>query len=225
MVGTAADKSDQRGRLTATLVLDLLVVALECMAFSIITNWPGCLIFYTELSNLFAGIVFAASAAFLIRELRTGVPVPKSMLVWKHIATSCLAMTFAVVLFVLAPWMQANGMQGFYVMFIQPPRLFTHFLCPLVAFASQMIVSPEPRIPRGKVKVALIPTTIYAVFAIVGNVSRAFEGPYPFLRVYDQPKWASVLWVIGLFALGYGLSLFVWWARGIWGPKDPAEQG
>ena len=45
---------------------------------------------------------------------------------------------------------------------------------------------------------AWIPTVIYAVVVVILNILKLLEGPYPFLYVYKQPWYISLVWAVGI---------------------------
>ena len=57
--------------------------------------------------------------------------------------------------------------------------------------------------------VPVIVTMIYGFVMLCLNYAKVIEGPYPFFRVYEQSKKASVLWMIGLTAFISLISLAV----------------
>jgi hypothetical protein len=50
---------------------------------------------------------------------------------------------------------------------------------------------------------------IYGLVMFLLNYAKIIEGPYPFFRIYEQSKKASVLWMIGLTAFISLISLAV----------------
>jgi hypothetical protein len=56
----------------------------------------------------------------------------------------------------------------------------------------------------------VLPTLFYGVTAIALNIARVMHGPYPFFYVYEQPAWASVLWVIGILFCSWLIAWGVW---------------
>ena len=68
----------------------------------------------------------------------------------------------------------------------------------------------EDKPPNTDVVKALIPTLVYALIAITLNLCRVIEGPYPFLMVYAQPWYASVLWCIIILGIAGFLAFVVW---------------
>jgi len=50
---------------------------------------------------------------------------------------------------------------------------------------------------------------IYAVVIVICNILRIIEGPYPFLRVYDQPIYMTILYAIGIPLFTYGIARLI----------------
>ena len=61
----------------------------------------------------------------------------------------------------------------------------------------------------------MIPTIIYAAVMIVLNLLKVLRGPYPFLYVYEQPIYMSVIWAVAILALTYILGLILRVLNGI----------
>ncbi len=53
---------------------------------------------------------------------------------------------------------------------------------------------------------ALIPTGLYALVMVPLNVFRVYDGPYPFLRVHNQPWYMSILWMAAIFLVAFGAA-------------------
>lgn len=85
--------------------------------------------------------------------------------------------------------------------------LYHHLLCPLVAFGAFAFLPQGKPLGKTAALVGLIPTGLYGIPAVILNCLRVWDGPYPFLRVWHQPVWASVLWVIVIFGVDF-LLLF-----------------
>ena len=60
---------------------------------------------------------------------------------------------------------------------------------------------------RGNVWVCMVPTLIYGVVSLYMNYIRAYIGPYPFLYIYIQPVYMTVIWMILIFG---GAGLIAW---------------
>ena len=181
--------------------------------------------FYTEDSNFLMLAACIVTSVYLIREIRTGSAVPNSVRVFKYAAMSCLAMTFIVVIFILAPFMSAAGMNGYQIMMLSGSMLYMHFICPIVSFLSFAFFESGKALEKGVIKWALLPTIIYAAIAYTVNIAKLGEGPYPFFYVYRQPVFASILWLALLIAAAYGLArIILHFSRNRKRQEDPENQ-
>lgn len=199
----------EQAKLKAALAVNLLIVILEILAFSRSLPVYGMRIFvyYTEDSNLLsliASIVFAVSAGLALRNGKDSVPA--SVRTLRYVATCCLTVTFLTVTFVFAPMIGKGGIR---MMLLSGAMLFTHLLCPVTAVLSFLLLEHCPVLMKKTARIALIPTVLYAIVAVLLNILRVWKGPYMFLLVYEQPVWASVLWGIvilgGAYLVGKGL--------------------
>ena len=108
-----------------SLFFNLLVIWLEIIGFVIlllsIHSIP--IEYFTVDSNILA---LAACAIFSFYILR-GLEIPYWLRILKYVATTCLAITFLVVVFILAPMYNMN--YG-YLLF-HNELLYQHLLCPI----------------------------------------------------------------------------------------------
>jgi len=137
--------------------------------------------FYTTDSNLLCGV---ASALFL---LQRGKPDTMVRLL-RFIATSCLLVTFTVVLLVLGP------QNGYAHEFLGGTRLFSHLLCPFLSLA--LFLTGEERAPQRWVGYTLFTTLLYAIPMIVLNGLGLVSGPYSFLKVREQSLVSTLFWIV-----------------------------
>lgn len=141
----------------------------------------GTLRFYTTDSNLLCGV---ASALFL---LQRGKPDTMVRLL-RFIATSCLLVTFTVVLLVLGP------QNGYAHEFLGGTRLFSHLLCPFLSLA--LFLTGEERAPQRWVGYVLFTTLLYAIPMIALNGMGLVSGPYSFLKVREQSFASTLFWIV-----------------------------
>ena len=137
--------------------------------------------FYTTDSNLLCGV---ASALFL---LQRGKPDTMVRLL-RFVATSCLLVTFTVVLLVLGP------QNGYAHEFLGGTRLFSHLLCPFLSLA--LFLTGEERAPQRWVGYALFITLLYAIPMIILNGMGLVSGPYSFLKVREQSLASTLFWIV-----------------------------
>lgn len=195
-------------RTIINLVLNIIVIIMEigALSSSFFYEDHSFFEFYTQDSNLLALVSCIICAIYLMRGLISGnYGLPKWVLVIKYMAVSCLVLTFTVVVFVLAPM---NSPGGYKMLLFSGEMLFTHFLCPLITLAGFLVIDTT-LLAKKSVLLAMIPTAIYAIVAITLNIMKIIEGPYPFLLVYEQPWWMSVIWFAVILLSDFALSWLV----------------
>ena len=203
-----------------SLALNLSIIYMETIAMPISWDYGHELVFtmYTELSNMFNVAVCALVALCQLLDLFTGRELPRWVKQLKFWSTSCLTMTFLTVVFILAP-MYEDG-NGWYIMLCTSSMLYHHLLNPLAAIFSFVLLERTPRLPRSTVKWALLPTVLYGGIILWLNIQRVVDGPYPFMKVYDQSVQASVLWCIAILLMNYFYAWLLWKLNG--GKKENA---
>ena len=157
--------------------------------------------FYTTDSNLLCGI---ASGLYLWTYFRGGnVKGDEAgrLSLLRFIATSCLLVTFTVVLLVLGPE------NGFAHEFLDGTRLFSHLLCPFLSLL--LFLFGDERASFSYISRALFTTLLYAVPMILLNAVGVVSGPYSFLKIREQSAQATVFWIV--VSLG-GNAVLAWGA-------------
>ncbi len=195
------------------LALNLGLLALECAGAALSFRQSGwkMLIFYTEDSNLLS---LAACAVWCFLLLRRPAAPPRWARALKYMSVCCLTVTFVVVVTVLAPLTAGGGAAGYRVMLTRGSMLFNHLLCPVLSFLTFTLLEREPPLSRRAVFAAVVPTALYAAVTTLLNALRVMEGPYPFLRVYEQPLWLSFVWAGAILGGAYLLARLIWLADG-----------
>ena len=183
----------------------ILLFITECVAFYLCIGFgeSHILRFYTQDSNLFELLISAVWIGERLFGRRTQKP-SRVVRVLSYTAACMLTVTFLVVLFILAP---QQGPGGYKDLLLNGPMLFMHFLCPVVALVSFLFFEKAPALTGRDVCLAMLPTLLYAAVTIVLNVLRGMEGPYPFLRVYEQSLGMSFFWA---FVVIGGAFLIAW---------------
>ncbi len=165
--------------------------------------------YYTVDSNTLAALSGILLTVFLIRALITKKPVPGWVLLAYFTAAVCLTLTFLVVVFVLAP---AAGENGYRMTLTEGDMLYHHLLNPILTVITTVFFLPRisTKIPE-IAHIALLPTELYGLCAVICNYLLWWQGPYPFLYIYDQPLGESVLWCVGIlggtYAIGFLLAM------------------
>lgn len=193
----------KRKNAAVSFALSLVIVALEVltgvMAFRELKL--AAFQYYTLDSNLLLLVSAVLWLPFEGRYLRDGVAVPSWVRTVKYTATCTTSVTLMVVLTVLAPMEHDFGgllFSGF--------LLYAHTLCPLLALVSFLFFEGEPKLHQDDVLIAIAPTVLYALVAITLNAAKVWHGPYPFLMVYRQPVWLSILWCAAILGGAWVLA-------------------
>lgn len=187
----------KKTRLTAVILNGLLLIAAAAGFASVFRQGRigSVFLFFTSDSNLLAGIsalCFLGCCLFCRNR-----PLPRWAGFLRYTATVCLTMTFFVVVLVLAPM---TG--GYYRMMIAGEFKFHHLICPVLSFVSFAgFEAREWQVTCRENLLSVLPAALYAAVLAVLNVAGKAEGPYPFLRVTQQPVWQSALWAVLLIGL------------------------
>ncbi len=197
-------------RTKTALAFNLAIIACEIVAIIIVFFKIGYypLEYYTEDSNLFALVACAVMAGFQVRYLKSGKEIPHSVQMFKYMAAAVLSVTFIVVLAVLSP-MRGEGINGWLYMLFNKDFTFLHTLCPILTILSFVLFEKEPHLDAKSAFTATIPTLIYAIVLIILNIVGAVDGPYPFLRVMNQPLYMSFVWFIVIVGGAFFLALLL----------------
>ena len=194
---------ERKNKLIVYLILNILIVIFESIGLTIAFANRGinALIFYTQLSNIFLMITSALNILFIGRVL-TGraKKIPHSVNILSYMSICTTTVTLLVVLFVLS-WMVGDLLW----ILTSGAMLYTHTLCPIIAIIMFQHFAPE-RLPKKAALIALTPTIAYAIVGMIMNIAKIWDGPYPFLQVYNQPIWASIAWIIGILGGAYVIA-------------------
>lgn len=190
----------ERKRLELFLGFNILIVIFEVIGIFIefFNLGMASLAYYTHLSNILLFISAIVNIMFSARELKNKKNViPFNA--WKlfYVAVSATTVTFLVVIFVLS-WMYGDLM----ILLTYGSMLYTHTLCPLLALMAFVICAPK-KFVGGDALRAVGFTLAYGVVIMALNIIKVVEGPYPFLFVYRQPVWMTVVWSFVIVAVAY----------------------
>lgn len=200
---------NNKNRLIAALVLNLAVIVFELIGFSLSFSRHGWQLFqfYTEDSNLLSCIACAAFSVCAVRCLHDGVMRSRSIRILRYASVCCVALTFLVVVAILAPAACSYGVNGYKVMLLTDSMVYMHLICPVLSVFSFLVFETGPLLTKKDVVFGLLPTVVYAVIVYTLNIVRVLEGPYMFFYVYRQPVYISVLWFLLLLAVSIFLSV------------------
>lgn len=190
-------------------VLNIIIIITEIMGFYDGISKYGLILlgFYTQQSNLVLLISCILYAVALLKAT-DDKPVKKGIQTLHFIGISLVAVTFIVVILLLIP------MSGFDVKrMYSGSSFYHHLLCPVLAFISYLIFEKEDVPTKKDAFIAMLPTLFYAIVTTSLNVAKVIVGPYPFLHVYEQPVWMSVMFFITIPLGGYGIAVLLRWIK------------
>lgn len=210
---------------TKALALNVILIIFGIMGFirTLIGMGNPAIEYYTQLSNYFA-LISATIYTFYLLKIRKerekskvkenenkektiiDTTIPKWVSILKYSSTLSLLVTFLVVLFILLP---IYGLKIFVWLFFLGSNLFYHTLCPILTFISFMFFEKHNIKGLRDNFRAIYFTIIYAAIFITLNILKVVEGPYPFLMVYKQPVYMSIIWFIVIVGGAFGLSMLI----------------
>lgn len=187
------DISRKKNKLS--IVINAAIIILEIIGFMISFADKGMTFirFYTQDSNLIALVACIITVVCTVQSLHRSTAVPAWVRICKYIAVCCTTLTFLVVILILGPMM--GSAHGYLFFLFGSSMLYHHFFCPVLIFISFVFLENGIILKKRHIIAAFIPTAVYAVITISLNITRTISGPYPFLRVHDQPLWMSFVWV------------------------------
>lgn len=202
------------------LVINILIALLELAAVVITiveykTAWM--FIYYTQQSNIVLGIssgiyVYKVLQSRKEQEILFCKPHQISYPVYmaKYIATCLTTVTFVVVLAVLIPMAGGYGKSGVAARYLfRGSNLWMHFVCPVLGLCSFVFFEHEYKLKLRTGLIAAAPTLLYAIVTTILNFARVISGPYPFLKVYEQPWYMTVIWFITIPLAAYLIALLI----------------
>ena len=173
-------------------VLNVLFILLEVAAIitTIISVGKIQIEYYTEDSNIFALIVTIIYSYYLFSNKK----VPKLVNILRLSSLAMLMITFLTVSLVLVPIYRMDLSFAYW-----GPNFFYHLVCPILFFINYTFFSKKEELSTKDLFISTTPTIIYGIILMTINVIVKGYGPYPFLYVYEQPVYLSVLWILIFF--------------------------
>ncbi len=186
-----------RKRKTA-VVINAAVIVFEIYALSYTFFFMNgsfdvsAFLFYTNDSNILA---LLSSSVYVFSSLK-GRKTPEGLRV---VAASSLTLTFLVVICVLIPLERESASY----LLLGRACFLEHLVCPVLSFVSFVFFEDGSALTERSAVSALLPTAVYGALLMILNIAGVVEGPYPFLRVYEQPVYMSFVWFAAIFGGDY----------------------
>lgn len=169
------------------LIINIIILTLTLLSFAktFFLEHSIAVEYYTNDSNILAlissllFIIFYKKEKDFVKDIR-------------FLATSCLTVTFLVVIFVLCPMYSFN----YKLLMFTDIYLVFHTIVPILSIFSYIVLENG----SSKKYLCLIFTMIYAIILIILNILNLIKGPYPFLMVTTQNPLVTILW--GIIIIG-----------------------
>ena len=173
------------------LAINIAVVILEIIGLRISISERRWKIFayYTQISN----IITLVSSLFYVVSQSSIVTITL-----RYLSSCMLTMTFLITLFVLVPM---GG--GFRKLMLSGNGLYHHTLCPILSVTSYIMWEQHS-------SAWILPTVltfVYGIIMLIMNGKGLFDGPYPFFRVRNQSKLATIIWMLILIGIIAAISI------------------
>lgn len=193
--------------LVMSILLNVAIVITEAVVLHGLVKEEGkaTFIYYTNESNLLAMITSGIYVIFALIAQFGGtkqVWVPAGML--RYMATICLTITFLVVVFVLSRDKETGGLKH---LLFDDSMKYTHFVCPILSALSFLCFEDTSLFPEQAALICLIPTFLYAIVSVLMNVTKRWNGPYPFLKVYENGWKKSLITAVVLLISFYLIAV------------------
>ena len=179
------------------LIINIIIILVEIFAFgrSLFTDHNIAVEYYTNDSNIIALISSLLFVIFYKKERE----VVKDI---RFVATSCLTVTFLVVIFILCPMYNFN----YKLLMFTDNFLVFHTIVPILSIISYIALEDR----SSKNYLCLVFTILYSFIIIPLNIFNIVDGPYPFLKINTQGILTTILWgsiiIVGNYLIGIGLN-------------------
>lgn len=163
--------------------------------------------YFTNLSNIYAGIVALILFSYTIIHFNDDKPLPKWLSRVALGASTGVALTFLTVLFFLAPTYAAKG-NNYFIMFMDD-MLFTHFLNPIVSCIVFIFFTKHEKTNFKEALFGIIPMVIYSCIYSPLVLSGVWDDFYGF--TFGGNWWAIFLalpiMLCVTYLISFGLAL------------------
>lgn len=182
---------------------NILIIFFEIIGFILAINSFSYNIFeyYTQDSNL---LVLISSILYLIYII-SNKKVPYFIELLKYTSVVSITVTFMVVITILSWTME----DGFVTMLFKDSMLFHHTICPILTIITFIFFEKHNFNSYKDTIRTLYFTIIYATILVILNIFKVIEGPYPFLMVYNQSVFISILWTIIILGMTLIISILL----------------
>lgn len=193
----------KNSKLYCAFIINILIIIMELFAFLVCYKESGfaCFKYYTQDSNLF---LMFTSLLYVISLLICDKKIPHFVSLLKYAATTSVVITFLTVVTILAP-----VMGGYKAMLLDGTMLIHHLICPIFAFVTFVFFEKHNLNGLKDALISMIFTCLYGIIAVTLNILKIMDGPYPFLKVYNQTILMSIFWLILMMGSSYLITVLI----------------
>ena len=180
---------------------NILIVVIEIIGLILYYKELGIdsLVYYTILSNLF---LLVSCILYLFKNKIKSRVVD----IMKFGSTLSVTITFIVVLLILGPTKELT----YNFLLLEGANFYYHLVCPILGIITFLFFDDIKISGIKDVLGAFVFTIIYSIIILSLNIFKVIVGPYPFLKVYENPVHMSFIWIVlilgGSFLLGIALE-------------------
>ena len=182
------------------IIFLLLIVGLVLETFELIMRGEGLHLlvrrfkFFTELSNIFAGITAFVYAYYLFNSKGKN-PIPKLLKIFKLFSTSSVVVTFLTVVFYLIP---VSGSD--WKLLVVGSQFIFHIVNPILCFITCTFYE-DNKVDNKYLIYNLIPITAYGFFYLTMSLTHVVDGVIPY--EYDWYLFMKNGLLIGLITYAF----------------------
>ena len=158
--------------------------------------------YFTNLSNLYAGIVSLIVFIFSLIHIKEDYALPKWLRIVQLSAVTSLVLTFLTVLVFVGPTYAANG-NNYFDMYMYD-MFFFHFFNPILVFIVFLFFSKGEKLNWKECLFGIIPMVLYAIFYSIVVLSGTMEDFYGF--TFGGQYWVIPLVIPVMLGVTYGAS-------------------
>ena len=196
------------------VIVNIILILLEFIAFiyDLYSFKFGLFKWYTVDSNVLQLIVSALVVIYCYH----GRMIPEFVTILHFVSAVGLTVTFLIAAFVLAP----EGGVDYY--FFQNVAPINHLIAPILSVVSLLFLEKTERLSLRIILYPVCATLFYGIVCLMLNVLRIIDGPYFFLKVYEQTAVTIALWFFIIAVLCLVLAFIYYrikWKNGKQGDK------
>ncbi|MBQ7241113.1 MAG: hypothetical protein IJS56_06725 [Bacilli bacterium] len=156
------------------IIFLLLIIGLVLETFELVMRGEGLYLlvrrfkFFTELSNIFAGITSFVYAYYLFNSKKN--PIPNVLKILKLISTGSVMVTFLTVIFYLIP---ISGSSWKFL--VVGSQFIFHIIIPILCFITYTFYE-DNKVDNKYILYNLIPITAYGLFYLISGLTHMVDG-------------------------------------------------